>query len=139
MNRDDSDLSSLADEDDYQGDNGSEMDDDDDQDVTLDFSTSTQLGIHTDFTIQFHLIFRRLSIANTLLHGLLKKPSPTPSLDKEIKMMRYLQNAEFHIKQLVTMKLGTCLKCLHTTLEQHEAIGNGPCHFEPKSYEEDDT
>ncbi|GFY51493.1 hypothetical protein TNIN_426551 [Trichonephila inaurata madagascariensis] len=34
MNRDDSDLSSLSEEDDYQGDNGSEMDDDDeDQDV----------------------------------------------------------------------------------------------------------
>ncbi|GFY69759.1 hypothetical protein TNIN_256681 [Trichonephila inaurata madagascariensis] len=42
MNRDDSDLSSLSDED-VQGDNGSEMDDDD-QDVTFDFSAPT----HTD-------------------------------------------------------------------------------------------
>ncbi|GFR31633.1 hypothetical protein TNCT_704871 [Trichonephila clavata] len=49
MNRDDSDLSSLSDEDDYQSDNGSEMDDDDeDQDVTFDFSAPTQWGIHTD-------------------------------------------------------------------------------------------
>ncbi|XP_035225276.1 uncharacterized protein LOC118197834 [Stegodyphus dumicola] len=49
MNRDDSDLSSLSDEDDYQSDNGCEMDDvDEDQDVTFDFSAPTQWGIHTD-------------------------------------------------------------------------------------------
>ncbi|GFS52109.1 piggyBac transposable element-derived protein 3 [Trichonephila inaurata madagascariensis] len=49
MNRDGSDLSSLSDEDDYQGDNGSEMDDDDeDQDVTFDFSAPPQQRIHTD-------------------------------------------------------------------------------------------
>ncbi|GFR08178.1 hypothetical protein TNCT_634201 [Trichonephila clavata] len=49
MNRDDSDLSSLSDEDDYQSDNVSEMDDDDDdQDVTFDFSAPTQRGVHTE-------------------------------------------------------------------------------------------
>ncbi|GFY20882.1 hypothetical protein TNCV_1121161 [Trichonephila clavipes] len=49
MNSDDSDLGSLSDEDDYQGDNGSEIDDgDEDQDVTFDFSAPIQLGIHTD-------------------------------------------------------------------------------------------
>ncbi|GFY63058.1 hypothetical protein TNIN_185911 [Trichonephila inaurata madagascariensis] len=49
MNRDDYDLSSLSEEDDYQSDNGSEMDDDDeDQDVTLNFSATTKYGIHTD-------------------------------------------------------------------------------------------
>ncbi|GFU32394.1 hypothetical protein TNCV_3611631 [Trichonephila clavipes] len=36
MNRDDSDLTSLSDEDDYQGDNGSEMDNDDEgQDLKM--------------------------------------------------------------------------------------------------------
>ncbi|GFU99024.1 hypothetical protein TNCV_1614001 [Trichonephila clavipes] len=48
MNRDDSDLSSLSYEDDYQSCNGSEMDnDDEDQDVTFDFSAPTHEGIHT--------------------------------------------------------------------------------------------
>ncbi|GFQ65919.1 hypothetical protein TNCT_272921 [Trichonephila clavata] len=42
MNRNDADLSSLSEEDDYQSDNGSEMDDDDDQVVTFDFSAPTQ-------------------------------------------------------------------------------------------------
>ncbi|GFY77996.1 hypothetical protein TNIN_214451 [Trichonephila inaurata madagascariensis] len=49
MNPDDSDLSSLSDEDDYQSDNGSEMDgDNEDHDVTFDFSGPTQWGIYTD-------------------------------------------------------------------------------------------
>ncbi|GFV03670.1 hypothetical protein TNCV_1876181 [Trichonephila clavipes] len=49
INRDDSDSSSLSDEDDYQSDNGSDTgDDDEDQDVTLVFSATTQYGIHTD-------------------------------------------------------------------------------------------
>ncbi|GFV21393.1 hypothetical protein TNCV_2371501 [Trichonephila clavipes] len=77
MNRDDSDLSSLAEEDDYQSDNGNEIDNDgEDQD---------------------------------------KKPSSTPSLAED---ENDLQTAElrlaFHIKQLVTMKFGTCLKWLGT-------------------------
>ncbi|GFV82715.1 hypothetical protein TNCV_4146831 [Trichonephila clavipes] len=66
MNRDDSDLSSLSDEDDYQGDIGSEMDnDDEDQDLTED------------------------------------ENDEPPS-----------KRLAFHIKQLISMILDTCLKWL---------------------------
>ncbi|GFQ90508.1 hypothetical protein TNCT_375651 [Trichonephila clavata] len=48
MIRNDSDLNSLSDEDGYRSDNGSEMnDDDEDQDITFDFSFPTQWGIDT--------------------------------------------------------------------------------------------
>ncbi|GFY77545.1 hypothetical protein TNIN_310311 [Trichonephila inaurata madagascariensis] len=105
MNCDDSDLF----QDDYQGDNGSEMDDDDeDQDVTFDFLLQLNKEYIRISSIQ-------LSIANTLIHGLLKKSSPTPS-QAEDENVETLQNAELrlalHIKQLTTMKLGTCLKWL---------------------------
>ncbi|GFU76433.1 uncharacterized protein TNCV_4172691 [Trichonephila clavipes] len=68
-----------------QGDNGSEMDsDDEDQDITFDFSAPTQWGMRRNNMtelgepkkdILYYLHFS-LSIANTLIHGLLKKPSP---------------------------------------------------------------
>ncbi|GFY44129.1 hypothetical protein TNIN_432091 [Trichonephila inaurata madagascariensis] len=62
-----------------------------------------------------YLFAFRLNIANTLIHGLLKKPSPTPLQAKD-ESDEPLQNAElrlaFHIKQLITIKLGTCLKYL---------------------------
>ncbi|GFY63478.1 hypothetical protein TNIN_335831 [Trichonephila inaurata madagascariensis] len=51
--------------------------------------------------ILYYFTFR-LSTANTLIHGLLKKPSPTPS-QAEDENNEPLQNAElrlaFHIKQ----------------------------------------
>ncbi|GFY40889.1 hypothetical protein TNIN_305951 [Trichonephila inaurata madagascariensis] len=51
--------------------------------------------------ILYYFAFR-LSITNTLIHGLLKKPSPTPS-QAEDENDEPLQNAElrlaFHIKQ----------------------------------------
>ncbi|GFU74140.1 hypothetical protein TNCV_1642641 [Trichonephila clavipes] len=84
MNRDDSDLSSLSDENDYQGDKGSEMDNDEDHD--------TQYRKYTHS------------------HGLLKKPSSTPSLAEDKNDEPPPKRLAFHIKQLLTMKLGTCLK-----------------------------
>ncbi|GFW68226.1 hypothetical protein TNCV_1881061 [Trichonephila clavipes] len=69
MNRDDSDLSSLSDEDDYQVDNGNEMDDGD-EDVDK--------GRHSVLYFAF-----RFSVTNALIYGLPKKPSPPPSLAEE--------------------------------------------------------
>ncbi|GFU63508.1 hypothetical protein TNCV_1000611 [Trichonephila clavipes] len=54
----------------------------------------------------------RLSIANTLIHGLLKKPSPTSSLAEDENDEPRPKRFAFHIKQLIPMKLGTCLKWL---------------------------
>ncbi|GFY55734.1 hypothetical protein TNIN_82211 [Trichonephila inaurata madagascariensis] len=52
----------------------------------------------------------RLSIANTLIHGSLKKLSPTPSLAEDENNEPPPKRLAFHIKQLIPMKLGTCLK-----------------------------
>ncbi|GFY66989.1 hypothetical protein TNIN_302151 [Trichonephila inaurata madagascariensis] len=43
----------------------------------------TELG-EPKKNILYYFVFR-LSIANTLIHGLLKKPSPTPSLAEDEK------------------------------------------------------
>ncbi|GFT68278.1 hypothetical protein TNCV_659001 [Trichonephila clavipes] len=71
----------------------------------------TELG-QPKKNILYYFAFK-LSIANTLIHGLLKKPSATHS-QAEDENDEPLQNAElrlaFHIKQLITMKLDTCLK-----------------------------
>ncbi|GFS89909.1 hypothetical protein TNCV_4839931 [Trichonephila clavipes] len=83
MIRDDSDLSSLSNEDGYQGDNGSEMDDnDEDQDDRLyHVECMTELGEPKKDILDYFAF--RFRIANTLIHGLLKKPSPTPSLTED--------------------------------------------------------
>ncbi|GFX37660.1 DDE_Tnp_1_7 domain-containing protein [Trichonephila clavipes] len=148
MNHDDSDLSSLSDEDYYQGDNGSQMDDDyEDQDGRgldhpdraisfyrmkfltkkwtvrvilhmIDFTmSSTWLAYRNNITelgepknyILYYFAFR-LSIANTLIHGLLKRPSPSPSLAEDENVMSPLQNAELRL--IFHIKLGKCLEWL---------------------------
>ncbi|GFY53524.1 hypothetical protein TNIN_29711 [Trichonephila inaurata madagascariensis] len=74
------------------------MDNDDKvQDVTFDFSTPT---------------IKRLSIANTLIHGLLKKPFPTPFLARDENDEPPSKRFASHIKQLIPMKLGTRQKWL---------------------------
>ncbi|GFS39307.1 hypothetical protein TNIN_379361 [Trichonephila inaurata madagascariensis] len=95
MNRDGSDLSSLSDEDDYQGN-------------TYRRNNMTELGeSKKDFLYYFAF---RLSIANTLIHGSLKKLSPTPSLAEDENNEPPPKRLAFHIKQLIPMKLGTCLR-----------------------------
>ncbi|GFV43684.1 hypothetical protein TNCV_880101 [Trichonephila clavipes] len=53
-----------------------------------------------------------LSIANTLIQGLLKKLSPSPSLAEDENDEPLPKRLAFDIKQLIPMKLGTCLKWL---------------------------
>ncbi|GFW45603.1 hypothetical protein TNCV_3245411 [Trichonephila clavipes] len=52
----------------------------------------------------------RISVANALIHSLLKKPSPTPSLAEDENDEPPPKQLAFHIKQLIPMKLGSCLK-----------------------------
>ncbi|GFY41264.1 hypothetical protein TNIN_343831 [Trichonephila inaurata madagascariensis] len=61
--------------------------------------------------ILYYFAFR-LSIANTLIHGLLKKSSPTPSLAEDENDEPPPKRFAFHNKQLIQMKIGTCLKWL---------------------------
>ncbi|GFS62572.1 hypothetical protein TNCV_1263251 [Trichonephila clavipes] len=97
MNCDDSALSSLSDEDDYQGDNGRNTNRD----------NIAELG-ELKKDILYYFAFR-LSIGNTLIHGLLKKPSHPPSLAEDENDEPLPKRLAFHTKQLIPMKLGTCL------------------------------
>ncbi|GFY63964.1 hypothetical protein TNIN_286521 [Trichonephila inaurata madagascariensis] len=71
---------------------------------------------HSTYDRLYHVkCMARTQYSKYLIHGLLKKPSLTPSLAED-ENDEPLLNAElrlaFHIKQLITMKLGTCLKWL---------------------------